>query len=96
MKYFSEFIKKLIKSFTHHYKSIYQVPRLVFEIFCWQRENAQIYKVPLLMKYFSEFIQKLIIQLSLPINSPSFKALASTDFEIFCWQGKNAQKYIGP
>ena len=36
-----------------------------------------------------------VIYSSLPINSPSFKAVARTVFEIFCGQGKNAQNYKG-
>ena len=49
------------------------------------RENAQIYKGPLLMKYFYIIYSKSnqVIYLSLPINLPSFKALAPTVFEIF-------------
>ena len=35
-----------------------------------------------------------VIYSSLPINSPSFKALVQTVFEIF-WQGKSAQNYKG-
>ena len=37
------------------------------------------------MNYFLEFVKKVnqVIYSSLPINSPSFKALASAVFEIF-------------
>ena len=39
MKYFSEFIQKLIRSSTRQYQSIHQVSRLAsvaLEIFCWR------------------------------------------------------------
>ena len=35
MKYFPEFIQKLIRSSTNHYQSIHQVSRLYLEWFWW-------------------------------------------------------------
>ena len=83
MKYFSEFIQKLIRSSIHHYQSIKFQGSSVnnFLDILLTKENAQIYKGPSLMKYFSKVNQ--VIYSSLSINSPSFKALTQTVFEIF-------------
>ena len=42
-----------------HWWSYEALAPTVFEIFCLQGKNAQLYKGPLLMKYFSKFIQML-------------------------------------
>ena len=102
MKYFSEFSQKLTRFLLISTNLFIEFQGSSFNGF-WDilltRENAQIYKGPLLMKYFFFRINSKVDQViysSLSIISPSVKALASTVFEIFCWQGKNAQNYKGP
>ena len=48
MKYFSEFIQKLIRSSTHHYKSIHQVSRLYLKQVL--RYFADMVKMPKILK----------------------------------------------
>ena len=87
MKYFSEFIQKLIRSSIHHYQSIHQVSKalasVVFEILA---DKGKVPKFTKGHEIFFRIYSKVnqVINLPFPINSPSFKALAPTVFEIFC------------
>ena len=45
---------------------------------------------------FFRIYSKVNQVIHLPIDSPSFKALAPTVFEKLSWQGKNAQNYKEP
>ena len=84
-----EFIQKLIRSSTHHYKFIkfqgsssnsflddkVKIPKITKGHNSWS--NFRIY---------SKVNQ--VFYSSLPVYSSSFKALASIVFEIFCWQDR--------
>ena len=84
-------VYKVIFSSLPIYSSSYEaLAPTVFEIFCRQGKNAQIYKGHSCPEAIGPSFS------SLPIYLSSYEALAPTVYEIFCWQGKNAQIYKGP
>ena len=106
MKYFSEFIQKLIRSSTHQYQSIHQVLKalasIAFEIFCWQEFIHIFSKGHNSGKRHNPDKKKKHVSaiFSWGIHIWNFKTLACT-VQNLCYasksvQRKNAQSYKGP